>query len=245
MDHSGTKISQTLKLIRPTTLPRNSNRRDRGEHELEVDQRRLGEVELGHQPRATHQRDVGLPLLADGAQDSARMADERADPRRAEAHLEGPQDPDDQDQAEPAERHDHGVDGPLALYQSAVQDGQAGQAHQADEGSGRQLPGGISGIQPTRIGTHCSPPLWAHPATGVGQGRFMCPMGGFRTRFSSVTPPTTCLSTGHVGLHPCFGSTETASGMTRKAPQAGIRGRCPRVAPAARTSSFHRKVTFR
>ena len=63
------------------------------------------------------------------------VADEGADPRLAEAHLEDPQDPHDEDQAEPAERHDHGVDGPLALHQAPVQDGQAGQAHQADRGS--------------------------------------------------------------------------------------------------------------
>jgi hypothetical protein len=83
---------------------------------------------------------VCLALLVERADDRARTAKERADPRMAEAHLEDPQDPDDENQAEPAERHDHGVDGPLALHQAPVQDGQAGQAHQADEGRSGQLP---------------------------------------------------------------------------------------------------------
>ncbi len=51
------------------------DRRDRGEDELEVDQRALREPELRHQP--VKQRDIRLRLLSAGADNRPRLADER------------------------------------------------------------------------------------------------------------------------------------------------------------------------
>jgi len=133
------------------------DRGDRGEHELEVDQRPLRESEFRHQP--VQRRDLRLSLLGRGTHHGSRLTEEGTDPRRAEPHLEGPQDPHDEHQAERAEHHQHGVDGPLSLHEAAVEDGEGGDAHEADQGRGRHLPRVVTRTQPRCVRIHCFLPL--------------------------------------------------------------------------------------
>src|SRR5207249_12276601 len=53
--------------------------------------------------------------------------------RVPEAHLEGPQAPGDEHEAEADEREHHAVDRPALLHHAPVKDGQSGDAHQPDE----------------------------------------------------------------------------------------------------------------
>ena len=66
--------------------------------------------------------------------------------RGAEAHLERPQHPDDEHDREGGERQHHAVDRPALLHDAAVQDDEAGNAHQTDERRGCHLPSVVSAL---------------------------------------------------------------------------------------------------
>src|SRR6202041_2965619 len=98
------------------------DRRDRGEYELEVHERRLREMER----RTFGDRwDRRLSLLSDMPEHASRLAPERveeafaASDRGTEAHLECPQAPRDEHQAESHESEHHAVDRPALLHDAA------------------------------------------------------------------------------------------------------------------------------
>ena len=123
------------------------DRRDRRKDELEVDERRLREMP-GRPGSRAQLRDVGDPFLVHMVEHRPRLADEVAEeamarkpmPRRAEAHVEGVEHPDDQHRGERSEREHHAVDRPALLHHPAVEHDEARHAHQADEGRRRELP---------------------------------------------------------------------------------------------------------
>ena len=146
------------------------DRGDRGEHELEVLDRRARQPEAGVEDltglrhrvpghRGVNKRDARLAFQGVGAKDSPRVTEHvdaaEMDQRRAEAHLVGPQHPGDEDQAEGHENHERGVHGPLLLHQAAVQHGQGRDGHKPDQRRRCHLPGVISRTQPGRVWNHC------------------------------------------------------------------------------------------
>jgi hypothetical protein len=130
------------------------NRRDRGKHELEVDERCLREMEAAW---FADQRYVRYSLLTVRPQDAAWDPDEVPEEtavrpedvsRVAEAHVESPQRPRHKHQAERHERQHHAVDGPALLHHAAVEHDQSRDAHQTDERCGGHLPGVVARVQP-------------------------------------------------------------------------------------------------
>ena len=128
--------------------------RDRGEHELEVDERRLGERHVADQ------RDVPLFLEIVRAQDRARMPDEGREEGRvaaedvhrlAERHVVAVQHPDDEDDGERDEGEHHAVDRPALLHHPAVEHDETRNAHETHERGGGQLPGVVRRIEPGRV----------------------------------------------------------------------------------------------
>src|SRR5205807_7949227 len=105
------------------------------------------------------QRNRGLALFGLVAQDLARDADEvpeepmaaDAVPRGAEAHLEGPQHPDDEDHRKGGERQHHAVDRPPLLHHAAIEHDEARHAHQTDQRRRGHLPSVVSGAEPRWI----------------------------------------------------------------------------------------------
>jgi hypothetical protein len=132
------------------------DRRNRGEDELEVDERRRREVE--RRPRG-HEWDGGLSLLGDVIEHRSGLTDEVAEEARAgeavpgvaEAHVERPADPGDQDETEGGERQHHAVHRPTLLHYAAVEDDESGDAHQADERRRRELPGVVARVEPSWV----------------------------------------------------------------------------------------------
>ena len=117
------------------------------EDELEVDHRGHG-VELS----GGGSREVGLVELVVHLQDGAGGAYEGGlAPLLAEAHVVGPDDPADQGGREGVEDHEGRVDGPLAFDDAGVQDHEAWQRLEADEGRCRHLPGIIAMVHVGRI----------------------------------------------------------------------------------------------
>ena len=140
------------------------DRRDRREHELEVDQRGLRESERRSRAVGTGYGPLALQLVR--TEHGPRLADEgveepgvgTAEPRLPEAHLERVQDPDHKHDGERQEREHHRVDAPALLHDAAIQHNQAGHAHQADECRRRHLPSGVSLVQPGKcLSWHTSP----------------------------------------------------------------------------------------
>jgi hypothetical protein len=68
----------------------------------------------------------------------------------SKSHLVRPKHPAHQDTAERIKCHEGGVDGPLVLDPSCVQNHQARHALETDQGSSCQLPGIVTGIEPRR-----------------------------------------------------------------------------------------------
>ena len=102
-----------------------------------------------------------LALFARGPHDRAGLAEQvqaAAEPWLAEAHLERPQDPHDEGQAERAEHHHHRVDREFPLDDPAVENRERRDAHQADERRRRHLPGVIASAEPACVGIQCRPP---------------------------------------------------------------------------------------
>ena len=132
------------------------DRGDRGEYELEVDERGLWEVE---HPGRAQVRDLPLALELVVIEDGAGLPDEvvpeaslTADrDRRAEAHLEGIEHPHEEHDGECDERQHHAVHGPALLHDAAVEHDEAGHAHQTDERRRRHLPRVVAGVQPLRV----------------------------------------------------------------------------------------------
>ena len=132
------------------------DRRDRREDELEVSQRRLRERKL---PDVPEERDRSLvqqrravenrPGVTDEVGEEARL---RSTPkmceRRPERHLEAVSNPDEEHQGERDEGHHHRVHRPALLHHAAVEDDEAGHAHQTDERRRRHLPGVVTRTQP-------------------------------------------------------------------------------------------------
>src|SRR3984957_3243350 len=109
----------------------------------------------------TKRADQPLPLLGGMAEHGARFAPACAQEafraedastavrdRAAKAHLEGPQAPRHQYEAERYEREHHAVDRPALLHDPAVQDGETGEAHQPDERRRGHLPCVVAGVEP-------------------------------------------------------------------------------------------------
>ncbi len=76
-----------------------------------------------------------MALFGDVTEDVARDADKVSEDAgsevgwRAEAHVEAPQDPDDEHRGEAGERHQHGVHRPFPRDEAPIEDCEAGQAH--------------------------------------------------------------------------------------------------------------------
>ncbi len=122
---------------------------DGGEDELEVDQRRAREVQVGDQP--VEQRDVRLVQLVTRAEHRMRDAHQVAEEvraasahGRAEGHVVREQGPHDQRHRERVDHHQRGVHRPFALDDAAVEDRQARDAHDPDQRRGDQLPGVVA-----------------------------------------------------------------------------------------------------
>ncbi len=144
-----------LQVDPPEHRAKHQDRGDRGEHELEVHERGLREVERWP---FGDRRDARLGLLGPRApstlpglpDECVEEAFPRPD-RMAEAHLEGPQAPHDQRHAERHEGEHHAVDRPALLHHAAVQDREARQAHQPDERGRGHLPRVVTCVQPTWV----------------------------------------------------------------------------------------------
>ena len=168
VDHNGTSRHQHEELDAAEHAPEEQERGDRGEHELEVGQRGRREVEGDHRVGRRHR----LALFTRRTGDEPRFADEVVDELgpppdadlgrhpvldpttegvRAETHLVGPEEPGDHHQREAGEHHRHDVHRPLLLDDRRVEHGQAGEAHQADERSGHDLPCVVPGVEPTGV----------------------------------------------------------------------------------------------
>ena len=145
-----------LEVDPPEHRAEGEDRRDRGEHELEVHERGLREME-GRTRR--DRRDQRLPLLCGMTQHASRFSERRpqkavrAEDARAavrdgfaEAHLERPQRPGDHRQAEGNEGEHHAVHRPALLHHAPIQNGQAGDAHQSQQRRGGHLPCVVAGI---------------------------------------------------------------------------------------------------
>ena len=131
-----------------------------GEHELEVHERGLREMERrARRDRRDHRLTLlgGVPEHAPGSPQHVpkkplvpKIPDRSGD-RVAEAHLERPQTPGDQHERERDEREHHAVDRPALLHDAAVQDGEARKAHQPDERRRGHLPRVVAGVEPTWV----------------------------------------------------------------------------------------------
>src|SRR5206468_2517529 len=85
----------------------------------------------------------GPGLAPEGGKEAVAAAD-----RRAEAHVEGPQDPHHENDGKSREGQHHAVDRPALLHDPAIENDQPGHAHQADEGGGGHLPCVVTRSQP-------------------------------------------------------------------------------------------------
>ncbi|THU62832.1 hypothetical protein C4D60_Mb01t09290 [Musa balbisiana] len=70
----------------------------------------------------------------------------------AKRHVVGPGDPADPDCGEGVERHEGGVDGPLLLHDTAVEDDEPRHALQADERGRDHLPCVVALVEPVGHG---------------------------------------------------------------------------------------------
>ena len=131
------------------------DRRDRGEDDLEVGQRRLRE---DHFPEIPEVGDVPLADQRATAEDRARLAPHVGEEiatarsedvhRMPEAQLEAVEHPDHQHQRERDEGEHHRVHRPAFLHHTAIENGKAGHAHQADQGRRGELPSIVAWTQP-------------------------------------------------------------------------------------------------
>jgi hypothetical protein len=130
----------------PEHRSKHQQRCDRREDNLEIGQSRHREEEFffGQIP------DVRLfeqaVAIEDGAwlpphipQETGGVAEDVH--RLAERQLEAHQHPEDEYDCEGGERHHHRVDGPAFLHDSAIENDQTRDAHQAHQRGGRELPG--------------------------------------------------------------------------------------------------------
>ena len=127
------------------------DRRDRCEHELEVDEGRLREVDLpdqGYLPLSLQVvRTQHRPRLTEEVVEEARVRSAEVD-WMPEAHVVAVEHPHYEDEGEGDEREHHAVHRPALLHDPAVQDDEARNAHQADEGGCCHLPRVVAGVQP-------------------------------------------------------------------------------------------------
>ena len=122
---------------------------DGGEDELEVDERRAGEVQVGDEP--VQQRDARLVELVTRPEHRMGLAHQvvvevraASAHRRTEGHVVREQGPDDQRHRERVDDHQRRVHRPAALDDAAVEDRQPRDAHDPDERRGDQLPGVVA-----------------------------------------------------------------------------------------------------
>ena len=71
-----------------------------------------------------------------------------------ERDLVAPDDPADEDGREGVKSHEGGVDGPFALDDTGVQDGESGHGLQPDEGGRGHLPGIVALVEPVWLRCH-------------------------------------------------------------------------------------------
>ncbi|PIN21231.1 hypothetical protein CDL12_06077 [Handroanthus impetiginosus] len=147
-----------LNIHPPQQRPRQQYHRYPREHALEPHHRRHRIVRCRH--RRLHRPVV--EVVDGGGQ--RRLLDQEALPQRRagfapegeellpEGHLVGPYDPADDDGGESVEGHESGVDGPFLFNDAAVEDDEAGDALEADEGGGGHLPGVVAFVQPVGDG---------------------------------------------------------------------------------------------
>lgn len=121
---------------------------DGGEDELEVDHGGHGEVggDAGGGQEGARQLVLHRQRGARDAGEGQHMF--------AKSDLIGPDDPAEEHGGEGVEGHEGAVDGPFGLDDAGVEDHQAGDGLQADEGGGGELPGMIAFVEPIRVGRH-------------------------------------------------------------------------------------------